>query len=175
VHRFDEFIRSRQYLKNVTARTVDWYRDSFRSFARFHCGDEYSKQSLAAFVVAVRDSGVSPISCNTYCRAINTYLRWLHEEGYEKDLLRIAPMKTEKKVLATFSRSHVDAFLRWKPQTSSILGFALRRRLNSGGTNSIWTTSWSRFVAKDRNNAWCRFRLNSARSFSDGLPDTATS
>jgi integrase/recombinase XerD len=119
VHRFEEFIKARVYLKNVTPRTVDWYKGSFTTFKRFHPSEDYSKQSLAAFVVATRDSGVSPISCNTYCRAINAYLRWLHEEGYAQDLLRIPPMKTEKKVLATFSRPQVDAFLRWKPRTFS--------------------------------------------------------
>jgi integrase/recombinase XerD len=119
VHRFDEFIKSRQYLKNVTAKTVAWYRDSFRSFERFHPAIEYSKQSLSSFVVGLRDSGVSPISCNTYCRALNAYLRWLHEEGYASDLLRIAPLKTERKILATFSRPQVDAFLRFRPKTSS--------------------------------------------------------
>jgi hypothetical protein len=68
VHRFDGFVKSRQYLKNVTAKTVAWYRDSFRSFERFHSSDAYPKQSLTAFVTALRDTGVSPISCNTYCR-----------------------------------------------------------------------------------------------------------
>jgi integrase/recombinase XerD len=83
VHRFDEFIQSRQYLRNVTAKTVAWYRDSFRSFERFHSS----------------------------------------EEGHSSDLLRIPPLKTEKKILATFSRSQVDAFLRSKPKTFS--GFRL--------------------------------------------------
>jgi integrase/recombinase XerD len=117
VHRFEEFIKTRAYLKNVTPSTVDWYKGSFRAFKRFHPAEDYSKQSLAAFVVAIRDSGVSPISCNTYCRAVNAYLRWLHEEGYAKDLLRIPPMKTEKKVIATFTRPQVDSFLLWKPRT----------------------------------------------------------
>jgi integrase/recombinase XerD len=119
VQRFDEFIKSRVYLKNVTPATVHWYRDSFAAFKRFHPLEEYSNQSLTAFLVALRDSGVSPISCNTYCRAVNAYLRWLREEGHVKDLLRIPPMKTEKKVLATLTRAQVDAFLRWKPRTFS--------------------------------------------------------
>jgi len=121
VHRFEEFVRSRQYLKNVTPKTVAWYWHSFGAFKKFHPAEGCSKQSLAAFVVAMRDGGISPISCNTYCRALNAYLHWLHEEGHAKDLLRILPMKTEKKVLATFSRSQVDAFLRWKPRTFSDL------------------------------------------------------
>ena len=119
MHRFEEFIKSRRYFKNVTPKTVEWYRDSFSAFQRFHPPHEYSKQSLAAFVVALRDSGVSPVSCNTYCRAVNAYLRWLREEGYTTDALRIPPMKTEKKIIATFNRSQVDAFLKWKPQLFS--------------------------------------------------------
>jgi integrase/recombinase XerD len=119
VHRFEEFIKSRQYLKNVSPKTVAWYRDSFGAFKRFHPSDECSKQSLAVFVVALRESGVSPISCNTYCRAINAYLHWLQQEGYVSDVLRIPPMKTERKVLATFNRQQVDAFLRFKPKTFS--------------------------------------------------------
>jgi site-specific recombinase XerD len=117
VHRFEEFIKSRQFLKNVTKKTVTWYRQSFGAFQRFHKGEECSKQSLAAFVVALRESGVSPVSCNTYCRAINAYLRWMHDEGYAPHLLRMAPMKTERKVLATFNRTQVDSFLRVKPKT----------------------------------------------------------
>ena len=119
MHRFDDFIKSRRYLKNVTAKTVSWYHDSFTAFRRFHPTDEYSKESLQAFVIALRDSGVSAISCNTYCRAVNAYLRWLHEEGCVTEVLRIPPLKTEKKVLATFSRAQVDAFLNLKPRLFS--------------------------------------------------------
>jgi len=119
VHKFDDFIKSRRYLKNVTPKTVEWYEGSFAAFQRFHPSDEYSKQSLTAFVVALRDSGVSAVSCNTYCRAVNAYLRWLHEEGYANEVLRIPPLKTEKKVLATFNRAQVDAFLKWKPRLFS--------------------------------------------------------
>ena len=50
---------------------------------------------------------------------MNAYLRWLHEEGYANEVLRIPPLKTEKKVLATFSRYQVDAFLKWKPRLFS--------------------------------------------------------
>ena len=102
--------------ENVTPATVVWYRASFAALQRFHPSDEYSKQSLAAFVIALRDGGVKPISCNTYCRAVNAYLRWLHEEGYLNDLLRIPPLKTENKIVATFSSTQVNTFLRWKPR-----------------------------------------------------------
>ena len=95
---------------------MEWYEGSFTAFQRLHPSEEYSRASLAAFVVALRDSGVSPVSCNTYCRAVNAYLRWLHEEGHATEVLRIPPMETEKKILATFNRSQVDAFLNWKPR-----------------------------------------------------------
>src|SRR5690242_16176753 len=114
---FDEFVRSRQYLKNVTPKTLEWYRCSFAAFQKFHPQEAYTTPSLRAFIVALRSSGVSPISCNTYCRAINAYLRRLHEEGHASELLRILPLKTERKVLATFTAEQVTMFLHWRPQT----------------------------------------------------------
>jgi integrase/recombinase XerD len=117
VQLFDDFVKSRRYLKNVTAKTLVWYRTSFTTFQRLHHEPTYTKESLRAFVVTLRESGVSPISCNTYCRAINAYLRWLHEEGHADTLLRIAPLKTEQKVIATFTAADVRKFITYRPRT----------------------------------------------------------
>lgn len=119
MHESDEFIKSRRYLKNVTAKTLDWYRDSFRALTRFHEGGSFTKQSLARFVVRLRESGISAVSCNTYCRAINAFLRWRYEENLCAELLRIASLKTENKVLPTFTLSHVKALIGWKARTYS--------------------------------------------------------
>jgi site-specific recombinase XerD len=116
VHRFCEFAKSRQYLKNVSRKTLDWYECSFAAFQRFHPEPDYTKESLRAFVIRLRDSGVSSISANTYCRAVTAYLRWLHEEGFAHTILRIPPLKTEKKVLATFSPTDVRKLLAFRPR-----------------------------------------------------------
>jgi hypothetical protein len=44
--------------------------------------EAYSKETVRAFVVRWRESGVSPICTNTYRRVMNAYVRWLHEEGH---------------------------------------------------------------------------------------------
>lgn len=72
---FEQFVKERIYLKNVTKRTVDFYRDSWRSFQRY--GGELSKPGLAKYVIAMREAGVKPVSCNTFISGINAYLRWL--------------------------------------------------------------------------------------------------
>jgi integrase/recombinase XerD len=119
VQHFEQFIRSRQFLKNVTPKTLDWYATSFAALRRHHPGEEFSKASLDDFVISLRESGVSPISCNTYCRAINAYLRWVHEEGYIDLLLRIPPLKCEQKILPTLSVEQVKAVLNFRPRVFS--------------------------------------------------------
>jgi len=90
--------------QNVTEKTLIWYDHSFKALKKHHPEDEFTKASLQGFVIRLRETGVSPVTCNIYGRAINAYLRWLHEEGHLDPLLRIPPLKCEKKVLATLSR-----------------------------------------------------------------------
>ena len=40
-----------------------------------------TRADLSAFVVALRDRDVRPVSVNTWLRALNAFCRWLHEEG----------------------------------------------------------------------------------------------
>jgi integrase/recombinase XerD len=116
-NRFDEFVNSRRYLKNVTPKTIAWYHDSFAALTRSHPDTPPTRESLRALVVNLRQGGLSAISCNTYCRAINAYLRWLHQEGYATEVLRIPPLKTESKVLPTFTPAQVKAMITFKPRS----------------------------------------------------------
>jgi len=50
---------------------------------------------------------VSPITINTYARAINAFLRWLHEEGRCPKLVRIPRLKEPEAVVLTFRLEHV--------------------------------------------------------------------
>jgi len=93
---FAQFVKERIYLKNVSPRTVDFYRDCWRSFERY--GGELTKAGLAKYVTAMREAGVKPVSCNTFISGINAYLRWLHEE-HDKPLLKIQKLKVEQTVL----------------------------------------------------------------------------
>ena len=96
---FEQFVKERIYLKNVSPRTVDFYWDCWNSFKRYGMaeGQEISKQGLNDYVVEMRKAGVKPVSCNTYISGMNAYLRWLHE--HEKPLLKIQKLKVEQTVI----------------------------------------------------------------------------
>ncbi len=58
----EEFITERQYLKNVSPKTLLWYRDSFKAFE----GALDSRAAVVSRVTVLRQRGVSAISVNTY-------------------------------------------------------------------------------------------------------------
>jgi len=103
VELFDQFIQERVYLKGVSPKTVVSYRCAFKAFA----GATESKEALMQRIGELRANGIGSISVNCYLRHIKAYLRWGVEEGYLKEPPRIQFLKTEAKVLATFSTDHV--------------------------------------------------------------------
>ena len=74
---FQQFVRERKYLKNVTPKTVTYYQnswDSFKKYANVVNPSELNRAVLSSYVVRLRDSGVKPVSCNTYISGINAFL-----------------------------------------------------------------------------------------------------
>lgn len=56
----------------------------------------------------MRESGLSAGACNVYIRSINSFLSWLHENGYVTEPLRLRQLPQEKKIipaLVIFSRT----------------------------------------------------------------------
>ena len=111
-----EFITQRQYLKNVTPRTLGWYEQSFKRFD----GAIESRAMVIARITELRQAGVKAISVNTYLRCINAYFRWLHIE-HGRDLLRIPRLQEDKKVLATFSPDQVKRLTGFKPRGANAI------------------------------------------------------
>lgn len=111
---FEQFVKERVYLLNVSPRTVDFYWDCWRSFQRY--GGEISEQGLKRYVVNMREAGVKPVSCNTYISGINAYLKWLGEP------LKIQKLKTEQTVIPHLPESTLRAIVSFKPT-----GFGERR------------------------------------------------
>ena len=64
-------MQERQYLKNVTPKTLAWYRDSFKSFTGCETESQYK-----ARIIELRQRGVKAVSVNTWGRCINAYLNW---------------------------------------------------------------------------------------------------
>jgi hypothetical protein len=77
---FEQFVKERKYIKNVTPKTEDWYRQSWKALGESLPGDNMlpPKSYWTDRIGALRDRGVSAAAVNTYTRAINAFLRWAH-------------------------------------------------------------------------------------------------
>jgi hypothetical protein len=74
---FQQFLRERSYLKNVSPKTRIWYETAWKTFLKtqapglastpFDGAAPITRQHLNAFVIALRDWGVRPVTCNAYC------------------------------------------------------------------------------------------------------------
>ena len=107
----EQFTQERKYLKNVTPRTLTWYRHSFKAFE----GAIGNKAEIVERIAKMRERGINPISVNTYLRCINAYLRWLHIE-HGQPLIKIPRLKEEQTVLATLTPDHVKRLIQFSPK-----------------------------------------------------------
>jgi site-specific recombinase XerD len=63
---FNQFCRERQYVKNSAENTIIFYQQSFKAFRKYVGEDvqEVNKSILNNFVLAMRESGMKPSTCN---------------------------------------------------------------------------------------------------------------
>ena len=72
--RFEQFIRERQYLANVTPATVEWYRNSLKWLGT----GAPTQENLRDAVIRMRAKGLKPTGCNSVIEALNAYSHWVH-------------------------------------------------------------------------------------------------
>jgi integrase/recombinase XerD len=112
---FEQFVKERKYLRNVTPRTEAWYWQSWKALAsNLVDGSAPPKTYWNERIAEMRQRGVSPVTVNAYTRAINAFLRWGHDEGHLPERVRIPRLKEEMKILATVTPTDVERLLRWK-------------------------------------------------------------
>jgi integrase/recombinase XerD len=113
---FQQFIRERQYLANVTPSTVEWYKNSLKWLP----SESPSQEDLKSAVIRMREKGLKPSGVNCAARAINAYLHWSNA-GSEKKCgpgcphPRVPKVKEPELVLPTFSAAQIKSLVRWKP------------------------------------------------------------
>lgn len=105
--RFEQFIKERIYLQNVSPATVEWYRQSLKWLP----SENPSEDDLKNLVIKMRQDGLKATSCNCRIRAINSYLKWSGSS------LKIPKLKEPQRVLPTFSQKDIQKFMSWKPKT----------------------------------------------------------
>ncbi|HZT31948.1 MAG TPA: site-specific integrase [Bryobacteraceae bacterium] len=104
MERFEEFLAERKYLKNVTDKTLVYYRCAFKSWERHSQGD------WKTWIVNQRQAGISATSINTYICAMNAHWKWAGTD------LKVDYLKEEQKILATFKAEQVQRLLAFKPK-----------------------------------------------------------
>jgi site-specific recombinase XerD len=122
---FEQFLRERIYLHNVTPKTAEWYRNIWRVFQRCWMNlptdarsrTIISRPDLQEFVVHLRERGVRPVSCNCYLRGINAFCRWFHLEGHSPKAVRLPPLKLEQRLLAVHDDRALKLILTYRPKT----------------------------------------------------------
>jgi len=128
ISEFEQFVKERIYIKNCSADTIAFYRQSFKTWQRVlrrspEGAREVSdfplptKHTLTQFVTRMREQGIKPSTCNTYIRGINSFLTWLFENGHTPEHLKIKQLKCERRVLKTFSDQQLRAIISFKPSS----------------------------------------------------------
>jgi integrase/recombinase XerD len=113
---FEQFIKERQYISNVSLRTVEWYRESFKWLDN----PEPTQDELKSLVIRMREHGLKPASCNNRIRALNAYLHW-KSDGISKcgagcQHSRIPKLKEEQRILPTYDQTAITKLMGWKPK-----------------------------------------------------------
>jgi integrase/recombinase XerD len=117
---FDQFLRERRYLQNVTPKTLAWYQAAWLAFRRASGGqlpESLTTAGLQAFVVSLRDRGVAPVTCNTWLRALNAFGAWLHAQGHSPVAIRLRPLRVERRLISILDDPTIRRLLTYKPRT----------------------------------------------------------
>jgi integrase/recombinase XerD len=115
--RFEQFIRERQYLANVTPATIEWYKNSLRWLLT----DSPSQDDLKDAVMRMRQKGLKATGCNSVIQALNSYAHW---DSVGSDTKcgsgchhpKVAHLKVPELVLPTFTEQQIRLLLSWKPK-----------------------------------------------------------
>lgn len=118
---FDQFIKEKRFLDNVSPKTLQYYGWTFNRW-RDYVGELPTKQNIKTFVIKVQESGVAVYTANSYIRGINSFLSWLYENEHIDTHLKMKKLKEPEKILKLFTEAHLKALLIYKPKT-----FAQRR------------------------------------------------
>ncbi|MEO8053340.1 MAG: hypothetical protein ABI833_23315 [Acidobacteriota bacterium] len=92
---FDDYISDRKYIRNVSPKTLAWYKDIWRAFGPYLKTDspQVFRQSAMEGVKFHLARGVKPVSINSWLTGIRAYGIWLWKEGGLKEKPRIELLK----------------------------------------------------------------------------------
>jgi integrase/recombinase XerD len=115
--RFEEFIRERQYLANVTPATIAWYKNSLKWLRT----ESPSQDDLKDAVMRMRQKGLKATGCNSVIQALNSYAHWVNVGSDSKcgsgcRHPKVAHLKVPEFVPPIFTEKQIRLIIAWKPQ-----------------------------------------------------------
>jgi integrase/recombinase XerD len=116
---FEEFLRERRYIKNITHQTEQYYRQSWNSYVRRMGEEPLTKPNLIQWVIKMREDGVKPVSCNTFISGMNAFCNWLYENNHLPEKLTIKKLKFEQTVLKPLDETQLKAIISFRASTKT--------------------------------------------------------
>jgi site-specific recombinase XerD len=122
---FEQFLRERVYLHNVTPKTRDYYVTAWKAFVRSQTtaparaadAPILTRADIQHFIVHLRQRGVKPVTCNCWLRGLNAFGRWLHTEGKIPSPVRVPPQREEKRLLPLLDEAALRLLISYRPQS----------------------------------------------------------
>jgi integrase/recombinase XerD len=114
--RFEQFIRERQYLGNVSPATIEWYRRCLKWLP----SEATTQDELKETLLRMRKKGLKETGVNTVLLCINAYMHW--SSGSERKCgagcnhPRIKQLREPHLVLPAFADVQVKQLIAWKPK-----------------------------------------------------------
>jgi integrase/recombinase XerD len=122
--RFEDFIRHRQYLMNVSEHTLRWHRCAFKWLPN----ENPTQEQLQQMVIRMRERGLKETGCNAVIRSVNAYSHWNSDlQGKCSSSCRhpkLQSLREPKIVMPTFTEDQIRLLLEYRPRT------AFQRRLH---------------------------------------------
>jgi site-specific recombinase XerD len=153
---FEQFLREKKYLQNLSWRTLDIYGRSFKEYKRVINSDELpTPDTLKEFVIGLKERGLKATAINCYARSINAFLSWLHANKHTPEKLVIKKLKEEKDLIRPFADDQIRKLLSFKPvnfggrRLYALLCFAIdtgHRRLAEWAETDVLLNLWRAFL-----------------------------
>ena len=70
---FEQFIKEKRFLQNVSDATISWYSCSLKWLPN----EQPTDDDLKNMVVRMREAGLKATGCNAVIRAVNSYIHWV--------------------------------------------------------------------------------------------------
>jgi integrase/recombinase XerD len=118
---FENYILDRKYLRNVSPKTLLWYKDIQRAFPALNIESPQTfRESAMQAVRGHLERGVKPVSVNSWLTGVRAYGIWLWQEGHLKEKPRIELLKYEQKILITLSKESLHHIINFRPKGQTL-------------------------------------------------------